>query len=723
MTTFYLDPVAGNDANAGTSFALRWKTINAGATAARIAPGDTIRVMASPDPTLVDSAASWTQYGKDVTLQSAVTAVIDNCETAWTQSANVTATRQTTYAKQGTYHAQLVIASAFVTGLVAYFATGTLDLSAYQQVCFWIRTNVTLASGRLTLRLCSDAAGVTAVHTIAIPQIFVAARWVPIVWDNAGALSSSIASVALYAEVDPGSVTVYLDNIFAAKAKSANESLTLHSLIGKKWNLPWQASTSYAQNEVVRPTNANRNGLRYQKQNAGSGSTGGSEPSWPLDYGATVTDSGVTWVCLGPEEAWHAIKSINGTTVTIDNDVETLGTAGRGYVGDTESAPLYKREPFVLPGTATTSPLLGLPQEDGTEGAINVYTGGWNTTDMSTQTGETWMTGLGYGYGIANGSGYQFTQFENLHAVRATYGFYQNLQGAIRAKHCSAVASGYGLFTASDCYYLLEGVRITHSDQSVGGQDIGNMEALRCRFDASKSASMSFSVGASGSLRALQSSFRNNYTPPSAASMSGAIFRWCEIDNHAGSVTSVQLMGDCLFENCLVDSNVLDNADFGRGPYRMLFQSYNRTAGDHRAYWDSGVGGYCYVGTATDQRHTASGVAWKFVMDGTTTFDPKWVTLPVARIYCEANTQKTVTIWTRRDQTNVKGRLVVRGGQLAGVPSDVVVACAPSTNTWVQSGNLQFTPTEAGVIEIVFEVTQVAQSSQGNFWVDDLAVS
>src|SRR3954465_12971522 len=62
MTIFYLDGEGGNDANAGTSFALRWKTFSSGATAARIAPGDVIRVMGSPAPTLLGNA-TWTGTG------------------------------------------------------------------------------------------------------------------------------------------------------------------------------------------------------------------------------------------------------------------------------------------------------------------------------------------------------------------------------------------------------------------------------------------------------------------------------------------------------------------------------------------------------------------------------------------------------------------------------------------------------------------------------------
>ncbi|WP_176519062.1 hypothetical protein, partial [Priestia megaterium] len=110
----------------GSSKADAWLSQTSGATAARIQPGDTIRIKASIDETLVGTC-SWTQNSPTVTLPGAVTATIDNCDVAWTASANVTASASTTTEKEGTGSASLVIASGFTTGKVAYRATGTLD--------------------------------------------------------------------------------------------------------------------------------------------------------------------------------------------------------------------------------------------------------------------------------------------------------------------------------------------------------------------------------------------------------------------------------------------------------------------------------------------------------------------------------------------------------------------------------------------------------------------
>lgn len=64
--TFYLDYENRDDSKDGSSWANAWKTITSGATAARIAPGDTIRIAKSPDPTSIGNA-TWTNLSKTVT--------------------------------------------------------------------------------------------------------------------------------------------------------------------------------------------------------------------------------------------------------------------------------------------------------------------------------------------------------------------------------------------------------------------------------------------------------------------------------------------------------------------------------------------------------------------------------------------------------------------------------------------------------------------------------
>jgi len=291
MTIRYVDLENGNDANDGSTFALRKKTIASATTG--LTGADTVRVMASPAAASIGQNATWTNGSATVALTSAITQTIADCESAWTGATNVTASLATAYNRQGTYSAQLAIGTAFTTGLVGYFPLGSaLDLSAYEQVSFWIRCTGTKSAGTFTLELCSDTAGATPVHSIPVPAL-TRNEWCPVVFDNAAALGASIQSVALYAAVDPGSVTVNIDNIFASKGKASGDSLTLYSLIRK----------------------------------------GSSE-----------------------DEPWHCIESVSGTTIILGSGYWGSNTAvSAKYQGATGSDALYRREPIVLSAAESVS--------------------------------------------------------------------------------------------------------------------------------------------------------------------------------------------------------------------------------------------------------------------------------------------------------------------------------------------------------------------------------
>lgn len=59
----------------------------------------------------------------------------------------------------------------------------------------------------------------------------------------------------------------------------------------------WVASHTYAANALARPSTMN--GLYYKVTAGGGGASGGTEPTWPLVVGNTVTDGALTWTCFG----------------------------------------------------------------------------------------------------------------------------------------------------------------------------------------------------------------------------------------------------------------------------------------------------------------------------------------------------------------------------------------------------------------------------------------
>jgi len=289
MGTYYIDHVNGDDGSDGLAWATAWKTITGGATAARTAPGDVIKIAKTPDPTSIGNA-TWTDLSNTVTLAAANTAIIDLCATAWTPASNVTCITTTTR-KEGSAAVSITVGTSFTTGKIAYKTIASTDFSAYQQISFWIQSTVALTA--LQICLCSDTAGATPVDTFTIPAISVVSRFHPVTINKGSALGSAIKSVALYAIVDPGTPTIIIDDIIACKAVGDAGSLSLQSIISKN----------------------------------------------SAAYGGT--------------DSWHGIQSINNTTIMLDQDTTCLADAGRGYSGTTETVTTYKRETVKLAAAET----------------------------------------------------------------------------------------------------------------------------------------------------------------------------------------------------------------------------------------------------------------------------------------------------------------------------------------------------------------------------------
>lgn len=718
MTTFYLDPEGGNDANAGTSFALRWKTFQTGATAARIAPGDVIRVMASPDPTLVGTC-DWTRHSSTITLPSAKTLTLDNCDatTGWTASANVTITANTTNEKEGTASIQMSIAAGFTTGKLAYKDFGSAqDLSAYQQISWWMVGPATA----LEVRFCSDASGETAVFTYSIPANTLSTTvWNSLVFNNGATLGTTIRSISFWATTDPGTTTIRLDNIIACKAASDPDSLTHNSLIGKVHNLKWEASTAYSLNDKRIPTPPNRNGWCYKVTTAGT--SGASEPTWPNREGATVTDGSVVWTCEELEDTWYPIRSIDGTTLRLDMGSTYVNAADtRGYAGATESVATYKREPFTP--TINTGNLVAT--DNGTGAASITYSGGWNTTDMSTQTGETWLSNRG---GASNGittsgSGVgNYIEVENIHVVRYSVGI-ATRTGQQAFRNVSAI----GCYTSA--YSITTGpvqTRFTGCkfNNNAAGVDTGAVNATfeRCRIENNQTTGLVVTGASGNSLSetlAEDCYIRNNGTIGITLSEGRKhVFLRPTFGNNGTAAVS-DLHGLGTFVNASLGTGETTFISAKTANYESYTYSWQhgRAANTHVIEADGGT-----IASAVDQRNTASGISWKFSITATHRGALNPLVLRVAKIKCASGVAKSITIWTRRDSANIKGALVCRGGQLAGVAHQEV-SCQPATNTWVESSALTFTPSEDGVVEIEFWVWD-GTGTTNNFWIDDLTVT
>ena len=764
--TFYIDYLNGNDANDGLSFANRKKTI-AGVPSASSSPGDEFRVMATPGPHTLNVNATWTNNSNTISLSSNVNILLYDGGTAWTAgtvdvacAANTTGRRDQTLAC-----AQVAIGTAFTTGLAAYYTLpASTDCSAHSGLSFWYYQSIGQANAaNLSIRLCSDTVGATPVNTIVIPRINVANSWFPCYVETGSAFGSAIQSIALYVDVDTGPINVFFQNINTVKPNTSNDNLNITSIIGK-----------------------------------GSANDG-----------------------------WWPIRSINAATIFIDGGAKMTASGNvLGYSGNTETVALIKHDPVQLANNFQTSATISINSmilnESGNATHLYTITGGWNRTDMSTQTGETFYDAM-WGWGTMFGqSNRNYVAFDKIHGVRCYHSLFTTTTGS-RFGHMYAVGTqsagivatlsdsmanvfvstasmGQGVIlsllsaltlgqaggsnantiisncagsgsaptttinvdgfinTASvsgmlfsrigtviarggryigvHCYYPMRGVVIdTIVSANNGGSGLTYITSyahhlLVNRYVAQNNRTYGIVVNSDnmGGSRFNYMEVSNNFTAGLWVDVSGQggppVVIGELVANQSGtsscircsdmSYGTIYILKSTLTGNALSFTTTNNSIEF---PGELTLRNYNGTAGDHRTYYHANI---AHVYSSTEQRHTASGYSWKFAPRHTHyihEYAP--LTKKIATVAVGASSLVTVSVWAYRDNINIYGKLIVNGGQIAGVPNDTYVVTSGSASAWEQLSTT-FTPTETGVVEVHM---QVYGGNTYNLWIDDFSMS
>lgn len=638
MATYYIDPISGNDGNTGLSFAQRWASF-VGKT---LSAGDECRVIASPDPTSLGINVTFTNLSPTLTLASALTANIATCDSAWTGSANVTATVSSAAGqyKEGTGAAQLVIAAAFTTGKVAYFDLGSsTDFSAYQQVSMWFTASGSMATNNWSIRLCSDAIGDVAVNTLSLPSGLGNSGYHAVTLNNGAALGSNIRSIALYTAADPGAITVRIDNVIACKDASANDSLTLNSLIGKN--------------------------------------TAG--------------------------ETFYLLQSINGTTVIIGGSVTiTSGSANlRGYVGTTETVTGYKREGLLLTtnGSQTTSNF-GLLTNSGTQSAPITISGGWNRTDMSTQTGETWLLqSANSNVAFRATSAIQWVNFSKIRAVQFYAGFWFTNCSNLSFSDCQAQGNfAYG--------FILEGTGGNNTLSSCRGDLNGsyglvlssNNIVTTCTANGNANTGVYFSAG-NNVLRTISSINNTSLGVDFVYNSNNIIY---DLTTNSNGVAGIQnYTGLNTLVNASIGETVEVNSINTFSDGLVYSQTHDQTTNNAKIFMDGGL----ISSEIGSERDSSPGIAWKFEPLSANRISTYPMILGKRgdshgiKIYCVANYTVNVSVRAKVSNANIIGQLVCRGGQIAGVTNDVTASTSGSTGVY-ETLTISFTPTANGWIDV-----------------------
>jgi hypothetical protein len=672
MTIFYLDYENGSDANDGSDWANAWKTITSGATAARIAPGDIIRIAKSPAPASIGNA-TWTDLSKTVTLAGAQTLTVDLCETAWTPGADtdvtVARTAVATDGKQGSYSMKFTAdAAPKAATLQAYYPlAGATDFSSYQKLSFWLKNEAAIADADTWLIcLCSDAVGAVVVDTFAVPAIPSTARWLPLTIARAGGgnLGNSIQSIALYTggTAPAASKYIYVDDFIACTTSGLN----LQSLISKN----------------------------------------------SLEQGGT--------------EGWYGIQSIDGVTVLLDNDTNTKGNAGRGYSGTTETVATYKRETIKTALAASVSTQVQAIQDSGVSGSNIEFQGGYNTA-TTVQDGETFFDGLnGHGYGLYLASKSYIT-LNYISVCRYNYGVYfssSSSNNTITTLSNANNNTNSGVyFSSSSSNNTITTLSNANNNTTYGVYFSGNSNntiTTLSNANNNTNSGVYFSSSSSNNTITTLSNANNNTNIGVyfSGSSNNTIRTLSTTGNIIGGISTAAGSVNYVYNATIAEATKVSGfTAYANG--RLFVQKYGGDINDNRIFdygEQSDANGLMYSQTTT--RYVASGLAWCFA-PGSDRISIHPAQLPIAKIACEANKQIVFKAWMKKDHSiNIACGIRIVGGQIAGVAADLTDTKADDTD-WEQL-SISFTPTESGVVEVLAESWYVAGNS--NAYVHEVSV-
>jgi len=663
----------------GSSAADAWKTFTNGTTAARVAPGDVVRVKKSPEPSSIGNA-TWTDTSATVTLATAQTLTVDRCESAWTaaNSSTVTHTAIATDGKEGSYCMKVQTANTTTSQLKAYFATGTLNLSSYQKLTFWVKNSAALASNNIwSICLCSDNAGTTVVDTFKIPALALTGEWTPvtITKEGGGNLGSAIESIALYSgsSSPANNSNLLLDNFEAC----TTSGLSLTSIIGKN-------STAYSSND----------------------------------------------------ECWYSPRSIVGTTIIFEskrNGASKDYPLGCRYYGTSETVTSYFINPIMI------SAEFGTINDSGTSGNLINYSGGWDFTS-GLNDGITFVSQNTSRIQAVTVSSKNYISIDRFGFVGMSYG--------IDVTSCTFMT--IGTLYSSCLNSTLLTVNTTWSNSTIdrllgaGGDSIssisGDFGGSYNRIIAVGCISSGVQIGQNSTYQYILSC--NNTTTPYGILFQSdrnkniiktAVFK----NNGTGVYISALNYGNIIYD--LTTSNTtgiacVSNASIIVKKAAMTDGTLVSVAGLSRATQGSSIGivslntednNYVYtkdgdISSLTNTRVGGAGLMWKMNITGTDRSVNNPLKMTLAEIPVSSSGEVTVTCYCKKDHaSNIASKIIVNGGYIEGVSSNVEDTKASDTN-WEQL-SISFTPTAKGVVTVEAHTWYVAGNSFAYF--ADLSVS
>ena len=772
MTIWYIDPTNGTDVSAsagvGDSFATRRKRIN-NIVAAASAPGDTIRVMASPDPTSLGVNGTWTTGPYSTTqaptgstattpivftkighgLVTGDTIIISghtvNTNANGTWDVTVSGNTFTLFNANGSN--SIGNGTGTTSGLFRKITSCRVNLASA------LTKNVALIGNQGAKVNWTPSANVTAAlsttdfkegfgsQTVTIAAAFTTglAAYYPL---GAATDFSAYQQITFWIKQTSGTLglagSTTLTLCSDTAGATAVDTFTIPALGALNRWMPVTVDKGSALGASIQSVAFNvitdNAAQTFLIDNIQASKSSASADSLSLQSLITKNTTG---------EVAFAIQSINSSRVMLEQETNTtpLASPARGYFGTTETVLTYKREAFKTTAGTTVSTSTQAMTESGTAGSLITVSGGWDSTAMTAQSAQTWFDGLnGYNYGLSTGA-FTYIALDSLAFVRYYRGIScisSNLTiSLINAGHnttANIFVSGASNQSSIPYSYNAGGTGVDAGSSTGGsftvgkayGSDTVGLDLTLCvavsafATEINGSGTMAIDFTSASETTAVASLLSNSGTY--GANFTGSTDCRLYDATISGSTTaSVKTSNTGSLKSYLIRCTLSDttpvvartaNASNSGG---LFSHSQDGNALNHQQYMNNGT-----TSSEATIRHTASGISWKLspsLATYTTALSPYY--MPIAKVACASGTLVTASVWMYRTNTGLTARLMCKGLQILGVSSDVSTAMTAIANTWEQV-TITFTPTEIGVVELLAECWGGTTYS---LYVDDFSVS
>lgn len=715
-----------------------WKTIASGATSARIAAGDTIRIAKSPSPYSIGSA-TWTTGPLPAALSSPTTDtstpivmtkaghtfVAGDVVQVVGHSANVG-----TNGANGVWIVGTVVGDTFqllgTTPLAGAGSGGTVQLINAKTVK--LASALTTMVDRCEVAW-SPAGGVTPTRVGIATDCKEGDACVQITAPASPATGTMYGYIATSGSLNLSSrqvVTFWIKNEAAILANHWNLcfcSGTDGTGVVNTFPIPAIPATGYW---VPLTINANEGANLYngvQSVALYSGSVAPTASKYVrLDNIEAAASPGLNLQSFiskntaeyGGSEPWFPVQSINGTVVLLDANNNAKANAGQGYYGTSGAATTYARETTKLPAQAsyfTTT-------KGGSDGSPIVYSGGWNTS-TGFQDGmsllDTWM---GHTAVVVIGTGHNFLNWDRIGFFRGSANLYYTQMNQFTNCWFNA-ALGVGIGSSgstgscslSDCIACCNsgyGVDVYHNFVVSNTISISNLSSGFNLWTWAK-LNNSFSYNNAGSGIRFSGGNASVYNTVTAANAQSGV---------GPTNTGLSYLNRCTINE--TSEFLVSGLFYLYTPYMVFSQDHDGTVGNVYVCCENGA----YIATLSSTRPGGSGLMWKLapVVHFTNTSGYR-LPLKIAHIAVAASKLVTIKCWMQKGHaTNVGGRLSLLASpenQLLGITTDTYTTKANDTN-WEEL-TVTFTPTVAGVVEVTAEAYYVAGLSY--IYVDDITIT